>query len=227
MSQTTIVLAEDHHIVRAGLRALLTAEADLCIVGEAADGIDTVRLVERLQPHIVILDLMMPALNGIEVTRQLHRRVPQSRVIILSMHANEAYVLESLSHGAAGYVLKDATVVELVQAIREVRAGRRYLSAPFSDRAIDAYLHKAQSIPSDRYVLLTAREREVCQLAAEGHSNAAMAQRLFISPRTVEVHRANMMRKLGLRTQSELLRYVLARGLLHPEPDPTTDLPDD
>ena len=226
MSQTTIVLADDHHSVRAGLRALLTDEADLCIVGEAGDGIDTVRLVERLQPHIVVLDLMMPALNGIEVTRQLHRRVPQSRVIILSMHANEAYVLEALSHGAAGYVLKDATVVELVQAIREVRAGRRYLSAPFSDRAIDAYLHKAQGVPPDRYVLLTAREREVCQLAAEGHTNAAIAQRLFISPRTVEVHRTKMMRKLGLRTQSELLRYVLARGLLHLDRDPTTGIPD-
>jgi DNA-binding NarL/FixJ family response regulator len=226
MSQTTIVLADDHHIVRAGLRALLTDEADLCIVGEAGDGIDTVRLVERLQPHIVVLDLMMPALNGIEVTRQLHRRVPQSRVIILSMHANEAYVLEALSHGAAGYILKDATVVELVQAIREVRAGRRYLSAPFSDRAIDAYLHKTRDTPLDRYARLTAREREVCQLAAEGHTNATIAQRLFISPRTVEVHRANMMRKLRLRTQSELLHYALARGLLHLDRDPTTDIPD-
>jgi DNA-binding NarL/FixJ family response regulator len=157
---------------------------------------------------------MMPGLNGLEVTRQVGRRSPDTRVILLSMHANEAYVLEALRNGATAYVLKDCTAAELVSAVREVQAGRRYLSPPLSERAIESYLQKAEAATLDIYNTLTAREREVLQLAAEGHSNSDISSRLFISPRTVEIHRANLMRKLGLRNQTDLIRFALRRGIV-------------
>lgn len=211
---TTIVLADDHHIVRQGLRALLEAEPDFGLVGETGDGLEAVQLAERLRPDVIVLDLMMPGLNGLEATRQIAARAPQTRVVILSMHANEAYVLEALRNGAAGYVLKDSSAAELVRAVREVVAGRRYLSPPLSERAIEAYVQKAQETPQDPYDALTNREREVLHLAAQGHSSAEIAARLSLSPRTVETHRAHLMRKLGLRSQTDLIRYALQRGII-------------
>jgi len=209
---TTIVLADDHHIVRKGMRALLEAEPDFCLIGEASDGLETVQLVERLRPDVLVLDLMMPGLNGLEVTRQVCKRSPQTHVVILSMHAGDDYVLEALRNGATGYVLKDASVTELVQAVRDVAAGRRYLSPLLAERAIDAYVRQTKESALDRYETLTDREREVLHLAAEGLTNAGVATRLSISPRTAETHRANIMRKLGLRTQTDLVRYALRRG---------------
>jgi len=214
MSMTTIVLADDHHLVRQGLRSLLEAEPDFSIVGETGDGLEAAQLVERLRPDVLVLDLMMPGLNGLEVTRQVGQRSPRTHVVILSMHPNEAYVLEALRAGAAAYVLKESTSAELVRAVREAVAGRRYLSPPLSERAIEVYMQKAESAALDPYETLTAREREVLHLAAEGHTNAEIADRLFISRRTVETHRANLMRKLGLRTQTDLISYALRRGIL-------------
>ena len=214
MSATTIVLADDHHVVRQGLRALLEAEPDFTIVGEAADGLEVVSLVERLEPDVLVLDLMMPGLNGLDVMRQVSQRSLQTRVVILSMHSNEAYVLEALRNGVAGYVLKESTASDLTQAVREAAAGRRYLSPPLSERAIEAYLHKAEATPLDMYETLTGRERQVLHLSAEGHNNSEIAERLCISARTVETHRANIMRKLGLRSQTDLIRYAFKRGIL-------------
>jgi len=211
---TTIALADDHQVVRNGLRVLLEAEPDFSVVGEAGDGLEAVRLVERLQPDALVLDLMMPGLNGLEVARQVSQRSPQTRVVILSMYDNEAYVLEALRAGAAAYVPKESTSAELVRAIREAVAGRRYLSPPLSERAIEIYIQRAESAALDPYETLTAREREVLHLVAEGHTNAEIAARLFVSPRTVETHRANLMRKLGLHTQTDLIRYALRRGIL-------------
>ncbi len=219
MTKRTIVLADDHHIVRQGLRALLETERDFAIVGEASDGLEAVRLVERLQPDILVVDLIMPALSGLEVVHQLNGRAEKTRVIVLSMHKNEAYVLEALKNGAAGYVLKDSTAAELVKAIREVSAGRKYLGSPFSDSAIDAYVQRAKGAPLDAYEKLTIREREVLQLKAEGHTIAEIARRLFISPRTVEIHRTHLMRKLGLHSQTDLIRFALTRGILAVEGD--------
>jgi len=211
---TKIFLADDHHVVRQGLRALLEAEPGLSIIGEAADGLEAASQVERLKPDVLIVDLMMPGLNGLEVTRQVGKRAPQTRVILLSMHANEGYVLEALRHGATAYVLKDCTAEELVRAVHEVAAGRRYLSPPLSERAIESYLQKSEPAALDVYNTLTSREREVLQLSAEGLTGAEISGRLFISPRTVEIHRANLMRKLGLRNQTDLVRFALRRGIV-------------
>lgn len=209
----TILLADDHHVVREGLRALLEAEPDFEVVGEAADGLEAVQMTVRLKPAVVLLDLMMPGLNGLEVTRQVSRQSPQTRILILSMHGNEAYVLEALRNGANGYLLKESRKSEMVQAVREVAAGRRYLSTPLSQRAIDTYLETREA-SLDPYETLTTREREVLQLAAEGNTNAEIADRLSISPRTVEVHRANLMRKLVLSSQADMVLYAAWKGII-------------
>ncbi|MCJ7831724.1 MAG: response regulator transcription factor [Dehalococcoidia bacterium] len=214
MSKTTVVLADDHAIVRQGLRAVLEATSEFTVVGEVADGLQVPEVVDRLRPNVLVLDLMMPGLNGLEITRQVSKRCPQTRVVILSMHADEPYVLEALRNGATGYVLKEASTTEVAQAVREVAAGRRYLSQPLSERAIEAYAEKAQAAPLDLYETLTTREREILQLCAEGYSSTEMAARLGISPRTADTHRANIMRKLGLQGQTDLVRYALRRGIL-------------
>lgn len=214
MDKLTIVLADDHKVVRQGLGSLLKAEPDFNVVGEANDGLEAVRLTERLQPDVLLVDLAMPGLGGLEVIRQVNKRFPQIHIIVLSMHATEAYVLEALRNGASGYILKESSVTEVVKGVREVAAGRRFLSSSLSQRAIEASLDRAETGPSDPYETLTNREREVLQLVAEGHSSSEIGRRLFISPRTVEIHRQNMMRKLGLRNQAELIRYALTKGIL-------------
>lgn len=214
MTKTRIVLADDHPVVRHGVRSLLQSDPDIIVVGEASEGIETVQMVEKLQPDVLVVDLMIPGLNGLEITRQVRQRSPQTRIVILSMHANEPYVLEALKNGASGYVLKDSSGTDLVAAVHQVAAGQRYLSPPLSERAVEAYMQKSQDSSFDPYEGLTDREREVLQLAAEGLSNPDIAHRLSISPRTVETHRANLMRKLGLKTQTDLIRYALRRGIL-------------
>lgn len=214
MSKITIVLADDHNLVRQGLRALLTEEPDFSIVGEAADGVETMRLVNRVKPDILVLDLIIPSLNGLEVTREVRRRHPATRVIILSMYENEAYVSEAIRNGASGYVLKCSTSADLVKAIREAVAGRCYLSSALSIAAIEAYSRRTKTGKLDRYETLTTREREVFHLTAEGHTSAEIARRLFISSRTVEIHRANMLRKLKLHNQTDVVRFAIERGIL-------------
>ncbi|MBE0479801.1 MAG: response regulator transcription factor [Dehalococcoidia bacterium] len=213
----SIVLADDHHVVRQGLRALLEAQADLRIIGEAADGLEAARITENLQPDVLVLDLMMDGMNGLEVTRQVTKRAPSTSVVILSMHGNEAYVLEALRAGAKAYVLKDSTSSDLVNAIHSAVTGHHYLSSPLSERAIESYLQRTESAEIDPYDTLTTREREVLHLAAQGSTSTEIASRLQVSPRTIETHRANMMHKLGLRTQNQLLRYAIRRGILPAE----------
>jgi two-component system response regulator NreC len=213
-SRTTVVLVDDHHIVRQGLRNVLEAEADLAIVGEESDGLRAVALVERVQPAVLVLDLMMPGLNGVEVARQVSKRSPQTRIVVFSMYGSEPYVLEALRNGVAAYVVKEASSAELLKAVREAAAGRRYLSPPLSDRAIEAYLARSGASVLDLYDTLTTREREVLHLAAEGLSSAQVAGRLSISPRTAETHRTNLMRKLKLHSQTDLVHYAMHRGIL-------------
>ncbi len=211
-----LVLADDHTVVREGLRALLEGEPDFEVVGQADNGDEAVRVVADLHPDVVVLDVMMGRRSGLDVTRELTERLPATRVLILSMHDNEAYVLEALRCGAAGYALKQAEAGELARAIREVAAGRRYLSPPLSERALETYTRRAGGA-SDPYDSLTGREREVLKLVAEGHTNAAIGERLCISTRTVESHRAHAMKKLGLRTHVELAVYAVRRGIISQE----------
>jgi two-component system response regulator NreC len=210
----SIMLADDHPVVRRGMQTLLEAEPDFSVIGETGDGLDTVREVERLQPDVLVLDLMMPGLSGLEVLRIIRQRSPRTRVVVLSMHNNSAFVVTALKEGAIGYVLKGSEEQNLVHAVREAVAGRRFLSPPVTERAIDAYVSQARSAPIDPHETLTAREREVLQLAAEGKTSGEIAARLHISHRTVENHRANVTRKLGLKNQSELVCYALRRGLI-------------
>jgi two-component system, NarL family, response regulator NreC len=208
----SIVLGDDHKIVLKGLKALLETQPGLTVIGDATDGLKVASLTERLKPDVLVLDLMMPGLSGFDVTRRVVKRVPKTRVVILSMYSSEPHVVEALKSGASAYVLKDASTEELVAAIRDAAAGRRYLSAPFSSELIDTYLKRPSGV--DPYDTLTPREREVLHLVAEGLTSGEIAGRLFISPRTAESHRANLMRKLGLRSRTDLVRFAFQRGIV-------------
>jgi len=210
----TVLIADDHAIVRQGLRALIDGDKDFQLVGEADNGLEAVRLVENLKPNLLVVDLMMPGLNGLEVARQTKEISPVTRIVVLSMYSDEAYVLEALRKGATGYVLKDAQSTDLLKALHAVAGGSHYLSPPLSERAIEVYARKAGSATLDLFETLTKREREVLQLAAEGLSQNEIAARLSISPRTSETHRANLMRKLGLQNQTDLVRFAIRRGIV-------------
>lgn len=209
-----VMLADDHQVVRQGLRALIQREADLDVVGEAPDGLEAVRLAESTHPDVVVIDLMMPGLQGSEAVRRIASRTNAPQVIVLSMHADESYVSEALDAGATGYVLKDAGAAELIEAIRSVVDGRSYLSPPLSKERVSGYRNRLSTGELDAYRLLTRREREVLQLVAEGNTNVRIGEILSISPRTVESHRSNVMHKLGLETTSDLVRYAARRGLI-------------
>ena len=212
---TTAIIADDHEIVRRGLRGILESEGSCRIVAEAADGLSAAQLVEKHKPNVLVLDLNLPRLHGIDVLRQARTSSPATKVIVLSMHNDEPYVIEALRAGAMAYILKGSESAEIVHALKEVLAGRRFLSATLSEWAINALVSKPAA-DSDPLHSLTQRERTVLQLAAEGHSNAEIAEKLFISPRTAETHRTNLLRKLGLQTQTDLVRFAIRKGLLAP-----------
>ena len=210
----SILLADDHTILRQGLSALLEAEPDFNILGEASTGLETLQKVQALEPDVLVLDLALPDINGLEITRQVHHSNPRTCIVILSMHAKEAYVLEALNSGASAYVLKGSDASELSQAIRQARQGIRYLSPPLSEQSLDAYIELTRDQDFDPYETLTNRERQILHLAAGGCSNNEIARRLTISPRTVEAHRAKVMAKLDLHNQSELVRFAIQHGII-------------
>lgn len=212
---TTILLADDHQVLREALLLLLEMQTDFQVIAGTGDGLEAVTLMEKHKPDVLIVDMMMPGLSGLEVARRAKRLSPATKVIVLSMHDTESYVVESLQAGVAGYVLKQSSSQELVFAIRQVLAGNLYLSPSLSERAIQAYMQRSSdSRVEDPFDSLTDREREVFQLAAEGLSNPQIAERLSLSARTVEMHRANLMKKLGLKTQTELVKYAVKRGVV-------------
>jgi two-component system response regulator NreC len=209
----SILLADDHTILRQGLSALLAAEPDFIILGEASNGLETLQKVQTLDPDVLVLDLALPDINGLEITRQVRHSNPRTCIVILSMHAKEAYVLEALNSGASAYVLKGSDAHELIQAIHQARQGVRYLSPPLSEQSLEAYIQLRRGQDFDPYETLTNRERQILHLAAGGCSNNEIARRLTISSRTVEVHRAKVMAKLDLHNQSELVRFAIQRGI--------------
>ena len=212
---TTVIIADDHEIVRRGLRGILESEGSCNVIAEASDGLAAAQLVEKHKPTLLILDLNMPRLHGIDVLRQVRTASPHTRVIVLSMHNDEPYVIEALRGGAMAYILKGSESQEISHALKEVLAGRRFLSGTLSEWAINALVSKPAD-ESDPLQSLTQRERMVLQLAAEGHSNPEIAEKLFISPRTAETHRTNLLRKLGLQTQTDLVRFAIRKGLIQP-----------
>jgi len=210
----SVLLADDHPFVRRGIRNLLDAETDLSVVGEAEDGVQVVQLAERFRPDILVVDLMMPNLNGLEVLKQVRHRSPKTRMVVLSMQSAEPYVVEAFRSGATGYVLKDSAPDELIYAIRQALIDVRYLSPKLPERLVIAMTEPAGKAEPDAYENLTDREREVFQMAAEGKTAAEIARILSISPRTAELHRGRMMGKLGLRSQTDLVRYAVKRGIV-------------
>jgi DNA-binding NarL/FixJ family response regulator len=210
---TTAIIADDHEIVRRGLRIILENDGYCRVLGEASDGLMAVQQVEKHKPTVLILDLNMPRLHGLEVLRQTRDSSPTTKIIVLSMHHDEAYVIEALRGGAMAYILKGSESLEIVHALKEVLAGKRFLSAPLSEWAINALVTKPAD-SADPLQAITPRERMVLQLAAEGASNAEIAEKLFISPRTAETHRTNLLRKLGLHTQTDLVRFAIRKGLI-------------
>jgi two-component system response regulator NreC len=212
--KTQILLADDHQVVIDGLKALLSGEPDMEVIGQATDGLQVLPRVLELKPEVLVLDLMMPGLGGLEVARQMRDRASETKVIVLSMHANDAYVVEALRNGAVGYVLKQADARALVDAIRTVRSGARYLSPPLSEAKLERWQLDAKAAPLDLYDTLSTREREVLQLACEGLTSAEIGARLTIGKRTVETHRANLQRKLGVKTQADLVRFAVKKGIV-------------
>jgi len=216
MNRIRVLLAEDHTIVRKGLRSLLDDETEIEVVGEAEDGQQAIELVQRVQPDVVLMDITMPVLNGPEATRQIKKLFPQVKVVVLTVHSTEEYIFQILRAGASGYVVKQAAVSELVQAIQTVHRGDSFLSPSISRQVVEEYGRRAEAI-EDKYDRLTNREREVLQLIAEGRANREIAQLLHVTVKTVEAHRAHLMDKLGLRSTAELTRYALRKGMVSPE----------
>jgi len=217
--RTRVLLADDHAMVRQGLRALLERERDLVIVGDAADGREAVRMAAELRPDVVVMDISMPRLNGIEATRRILAASPGTRIVALTMHAGEEYVSELLKAGATGYVLKESPASDVIAAIRVVRQGGSFLNRKISEQVVNGYLgrsgpRESAARPPD---LLTPREREVLQLIAEGNTNRAIAKQLGLSAKTVEAHRTRIMAKLGVHNAAGLTRYAIRRGLIEVE----------
>jgi DNA-binding NarL/FixJ family response regulator len=208
-----IMLADDHRLFRDGLRTLLSQQPDMEVVGEAVDGPAALASVRDMRPDILLLDISMPGLNGIEVARRVQTENPATRVIMLSMHADQRYVTESLRAGAMGYVLKDSAIDELLSGIRTVSRGQRFLSGPIANLVIEEYIGLANERATSVFSTLSPREREVLQLLAEGRSTKEMAAHLKVSVKTVETHRKQIMDKLNIHSVAELTKYAIREGL--------------
>jgi two-component system, NarL family, response regulator NreC len=215
MRKTRILLADDHKLMRSGLKALIEQQPDLTVVGEADDGRQAVALAISLKPDLLVMDIGMPNLNGIEAAHQITQANPATAIVILSMHSDESYVLRALKAGAKGYLLKDSAESDLIRAVHAVAGGKSFFSPAVSKVLLDDYVRKLQrSGAEDAYDLLTPREREILQLIAEGKSNKDVANLLNLSVYTVETHRSNIMEKLNLRGIPELILYAVRKGII-------------
>ncbi len=215
MSKIRVLLADDHAVVRKGLRFLLERQPDMEVVGEASDGREAVRLAAELKPHVVVMDIGMPQLNGIEAAAQIVKQNPQVNVIMLSVHSDESYLLRALSAGAKGYLLKDSAEEDLVRAVQVAAQGKPFFSPVISEKLLEDYMRFLQQRGlKDSYDLLTDREKEILQLLAEGKSNKEVAALLNLSPYTVETHRTHIMQKLNLHNTAEIVLYAVRKGII-------------
>ncbi len=209
-----VFLADDHAVVRDGLRALLEAEVNISVIGDASNGREAVRQVQRLDPDVVVMDIAMPKLNGIEATHQIHETCPSTRVVILSMHSSKEHIFQALQAGAYGYLLKESAGQEVVRAVRKVHSGVRYLSRSITETVIDNYVQQRQALPAQNPLeRLSSREREILQLVVEGKSSSQIANILFLSPKTVETYRSRLMKKLGVRDLPSLVKFAIRHGV--------------
>ena len=216
MEKIRVFLVDDHTVVRQGLRRILESDEEIEIVGEAGDGRTAIDLVQKLRPHVVVMDVAMPELNGIEATRQILKRVEGARVLVLSMHGDDVYVRQALKAGARGYLLKDSEDLDLIKAVKAIRAGGSFFSPPVSKVVLSGYLgDKAEGDSEDGVARLTDREREVLQLIAEGKTNKEVAHALSVSVNTVETHRKHIMEKLDLHNTAELVRFAIRTKIVH------------
>lgn len=209
-----VALVDDHSIVRQGVRSLLQAQPDMLVVGDCDNAAQALELVQRTRPHVLVADLMMPGHAGLDMIRRARQISPRTQVVVLSMHFNVAYVAEALRQGAIGYVVKEADISDLVLAVQAAAAGQGYFSRGIDQAAVQRYVQIASGPRVDPLETLSARERQVLDLVAKGGTNAEIAEQLGIGRRTVETHRANMMAKLGLESQGDVVRFALRRGLL-------------
>jgi len=215
MPKTKILVVDDHAIVREGVRMILAKESDLEVVGEAGDGEQALELTERLRPDVVIMDISMPGMGGIEATQTIRTRHPEVQVLALTMHEDESYIFQLLRAGAAGYVLKRAAAQDLVQAVRAAAKGEAFLYPSIARKVVEDYLRRVETGEErERYDGLTTREKEILTLIAQGLSNQQIAEKLFISIKTVQTHRAHILEKLGLHDRTELVRYAIRKGLI-------------
>ena len=210
-TKISVFLADDHAVLRDSLSFLLETQPDIRVVGSASDGRDAVRQVKQLRPDVVIMDIAMPKLNGLEATEQIRQISPSTQVIILSMYSTAEHIYRALQAGARGYLLKASAALEVVKAVREVHVGRHYLSQKIEETMIDDYIHKHKDISPLKS--LSPREREILQLIVEGRSNAEIGKTLYISPKTVETYRKRLMQKLGVSDLSGLIRFAIQHGL--------------
>jgi DNA-binding NarL/FixJ family response regulator len=213
VNKIRVLLAEDHTIVRKGLRSLLNAETCIEVVGEAENGQQALEQVRRLLPDVVLMDITMPVLNGLEATRQIKKLYPCVRVLVLTVHSTKEHILQILRAGACGYLVKQAAVTELVQAIKTVYQGKTFLSPSISRQAVEDYVRQAEAI-EDKYHKLTEREQDVLRLIADGHTNREIASVLHVTVKTVEAHRAHLMDKLDLHCTADLTKYALRKNLI-------------
>lgn len=214
-NQIKILIADDHALVRSGIITLLKSEKEFTIVGEACDGEAAVDQVQNLNPDIVLMDISMPKQSGLEAAAIIRKKFPSTRVLILTMHDNEEYAYQIWNSGAGGYILKNSDKSELITAIKEVVGGRRFFSRTLSDKMVDYY--KRRPKPAGDPAILTKREREIIKLIADGMTNQEIADRLFISPRTVDTHRSNIMQKLDVKNTAALVRFALEKGIITPK----------
>ena len=215
MRRLRVLLADDHNLIRAGLRLVISQEPDFQVVGEAENGRRAVEMARELKPDVVVMDIGMPDLNGIEACRQMVSEVPESRVVMLSMHSDEGYVLRALKAGAKAYLLKDSAETDLARAIRAAAGGKSFFSPAVAKLLLDDYIRKLERTGAeDSYELLTPREREILQLVAEGKSSKDIANLLNLSVYTVETHRANILQKLNLKSVAELILYAVRKGII-------------
>jgi two-component system, NarL family, response regulator NreC len=212
MDKISVLIADDHRLVRDGLKTIIDSSNDIHVVGEASNGLEVLKKVEELKPNVILLDISMPKLNGMEAARRIRKEHPETKILILTMHEEEEYALKMVRLGVSGYLLKDSTALEVMEAIRSVYNGKAFFSPQIAKVIAESY-REAVAGKEDPYERLNDREREILQLITEGHTNKQIAEILFISPKTVDNHRTNLMRKLDIHSTADLVRWATKRGI--------------